>query len=261
MVIGESRVTNMFFNMLDNDAKNNIDNYVNCVCSRDFMIFNSMEQVYSIFGDSVDKFLSSLSSDELLNLRSYTGYNYKNINAILRGNWNYEVNGYLEQSKSIEFRMLASSVNATLDKFEIPNIDFTVFRGTTIDSFSSYGVSNITDLKNLEGKFLYEQGFTSTSILKESSYANKKLDDGRFCNVEIRYLIPSESNDGALLTNSNVSYATNQNEFLLNSGSLIKIIDVKVDENTNSAVLTAILIPKKIYDLEHNRSQKSSKNV
>lgn len=261
MIVGESRVTNMFLNMLNNSTRIIVDEYINSVCSRNFMVLCSMEQVDNVFGGTVNDFLSSLSSDDLLNLRSYTGYNFRNINAILRGNWNYEVNGHLDHNKSYEFRILASNISSIIDKFRIPNIDFTVFRGTTLDSFNAYGINKISDLRSLCGKFLYEQGFTSTSILRDTSYVNKKLDDGRYCNVEIRYLIPSESNDGALLCDNNISYSTNQNEFLINSGSLTKIIKVLVDENTNTAILFGVLVPKKIYDIEYFKKINDSRSM
>ena len=261
MVVGESKVTNMFLRMLGNDVKESIEYYLNDVCSRTFLVMNSMKQVNNVFGNSVDSFLNCLNPSEMLDLRSYTGYNFKNINAILRGNWNYEVNGYLDQNKSLEYRKLASNITSILNKFDTPNIDFITFRGTTLDSFSSYGIYSIADLENLEGKFLYEQGFTSTSILESSSYSNKKLDDGRYCNVSIRYLIPAESTDGALLVDDGMSYSTGQNEFLLNSGSLTKIIDVKVDMNTNTAILTGVLVPKNIYDLDYAKSQSGTKNI
>jgi hypothetical protein len=166
----------------------------------------------------------------------------------------------LTPDKKEEFRKLADSVRKLLDRFNMPKIDFMTFRGTTIDAFSSYGISQLFQLENLKGKFLYDQGFTSTSILEDSCYYGKTLDDGRHCNVEIRYLIPSESNEGALLIDNNMSYAVGQNEFLLNSGSLTKVIDVKIDNNTNTAILTTVLIPKKIYDMDYNRNLDDSKS-
>ena len=261
MLIGESRVTNSILRMLGPEIKNEIDNYINEVCSRDFMIMSSMEQVNNLFRESVDKFLESLSAEDLLNLRTYTGYNYKNINAILRGNWTYDANGSLTEEKSAEFRKLSMAIEEIINKFIMPRVDFVAFRGTTLDSFTNYGISELSQLENLEGKFLYEQAFTSTSILEGTSYYNKILDDGRFCNVGIRYLIPSDSDDGALLTSEDTSYAVGQNEFLLNKASLFKVIDVKVDKNTNTAVLTVVLIPKKIYDKNYNRGRTGSKNV
>lgn len=250
MVVGESKVTNSFLRMLDEDTKYQIDAYISDVCSRNFTVMTSTEQVNNIFGESLNLFLNSLTYEELLSLRSYTGYNFKNINAILRNNWTYEDNGVLNPEINDKYRKLSMEIEKIINKFMMPGINFISFRGTTIGSFSSYGIRELSQLKNLKDKFLYEQGFTSTSILEDSSYFNKKLDDGRFCNIGIRYLIPAESDDGVLINNNETSYSMNQNEFLINKGSLSKVIDVKLDENENSAILTVVLVPKKIYDIK-----------
>lgn len=247
---GESRITNMVLKMLGEETKNNINNYVNEVCSRNFTIMQNIDQVKDTFSTSSENFLNDLTEDELLNLRSYTGYHFWNINAILRNNWNYEVNGALTSEKINTYTELSNSVSNILDRFHSPSINFMTFRGTTIDSFSNYGITDISELITLKDKYIYEQGFTSTSILQDSSYFNKTLDDGRFCNVGIRYLIPAENSDGALLINDDMSYSTNQNEFLLNKGSLSKVVDVKIENNI--AVLTVVLVPKKVYDINYN---------
>ena len=254
MEIGESKITNLVLKMLGSDVRNEIDNYITNVCLRNFSIMGSTEEVREIFDSSIEEFLNNLSEEELLDLRSYTGYNFWNINAVLRNNWRYETNGLLTQEKTREYKEISDVVSNVLTRFNVPDINFMTFRGTTIDAFSSYGINEISELEKLKGKFLYEQAFTSTSILEDSSYFNKILDDGRFCNVGISYMIPAESNDGALLIDNNVSYSANQNEFLLNKGSLSKVIDVSIDENNNTAILTVCLIPKKIYDINYSKN-------
>lgn len=101
----------------------------------------------------------------------------------------------------------------------------------------------------MKDKFIYEEGFTSTSILKDTSYFGKSLETGKNYNVEIKYLISSDSQDGALLMNSNFSYSPNQNEFLINVGSLAKVIDVNVDYENSTASLTVVLVPKKLWNI------------
>lgn len=258
-IIGESRITNSILRMMGEDARSQIDDYISNVCSKNFLVMKSMEQVYDMFGDNFQIFMESLSEEELMDLRSYTGYNFKNINAILRGNWEYDVNGSLTPEKKEEFRKLADSVGNIVSKFNMPNVDFITFRGTTLSSFSSYGISELAQLESLNGKFLYEQGFTSTSILEDSCYFNKKLDTGKNYNVEIRYLISSECNDGALLIDKNTTYSTSQNEFLLNKGALSKVIDVKIDKNTNTAILTVVLVPREVYDLTQKKGEVRNK--
>ncbi len=41
-----------------------------------------------------------------------------------------------------------------------------------------------------------------------------------FCNIEIEYLIPEESNDGITLINDDLSYPKVQSEYLINKSSL-----------------------------------------
>ena len=251
MMIGESKITKMVLNMFDENVIDEINNYVDDVSSRNFVVMNSLDDINNLFIEAVDSFLVSLTEEEMINLRSYTRYNFKNINAILRGNWTYDVNGMLNQSKVNELRSLSLNISDVLSKFKIPAFNFVTFRGTTIKSFYDYGIKNVEDLKYLKGKYLYEQGFISTSLLEDSCYFNKNLETLENYNIKIKYLIPSEFEDGALIMDYNSSYSSNQNEFLLDKGSLSKVVDVVIDGDM--AILTVIFIPRKIYDLNKNR--------
>lgn len=77
----------------------------------------------------MNAFSHELTDIELMDLRSYTGYNFKNINAILRGNWNYEENGLLNQEVEAKYRSLARNIENIIDKFLKPDTNFVVFRG------------------------------------------------------------------------------------------------------------------------------------
>ena len=251
----EYRYTNMFLRMIDDSVGIDVvDNFVDRVYKREFIEMKSMEQANKIFGEEMEKFLSSLKYEELMEVLRYTGYEYKFINATLRGNWNYNEHGKVDDNIRNEFRKTALSIQDVINKFNCPDINFTCFRGTTLDTFSCYGVTNLSELNKLMGQYVYESGFTSTSILFESSYIYKNLDDGRKCNIGIKYLIPEESNDGALLASNNISYAANQNEFLLNSGALSKVVDISIDEINNTAMLTMVLIPKRVYELNYEKN-------
>lgn len=253
MLVGQSKIVRMVLNMLGGEIRNDIDNYVNDVCSRDFVVMKSIDDINSLFRDSNELFLSCLSQEELINLRSYTGYNFKNINAVLRGNWTYDVNGKLDQDRIVEYQKLSNSISNILSKYNMHSFNFVTFRGTTLKSFSSYGINTLKDLKNLEGNFLYEQGFISTSLLEDSCYFNKKLETLENYNIKIKYLIPSESSDGALINDYETSFSTNQNEFLLDKSSLSKVIDVVINED--SAILTVVLVPKMVYDKNKSMSR------
>lgn len=157
----------------------------------------------------MNAFSHELTDIELMDLRSYTGYNFKNINAILRGNWNYEENGLLNQEVEAKYRSLARNIENITDKFPKLDTNFVVFRGVEANYFSKYGITSLNELASMKDKFIYEEGFTSTSILKDTSYFGKSLETGKNYNVEIKYLISSDSQDGALLMNSNFSYSPN----------------------------------------------------
>ena len=116
------------------------------------------------------------------------------------------------------------------------------------------------ELENLRGKFLYEQGFTSASIIENSSYFNRNFNDGKKYNIEVRYLISSECEDGLLLVNKDTSHYSDENEYLIDKGSLSKVIDVKIDKERDIAIITVVLIPKKIYDREYCQDKTNSKS-
>ena len=259
-VIGESRITNSILRMMGEESRKEIDNYLEHMSSKDFLIVNSMEMINNIFGESIDNFLMSLSEEELMDLRTWSSYNFSNINAILRNNWTYEKNGLLTEDKKNELRELAGRISRIFAKYNSPQVDFIAFRGTTIGSFKDYGITDLSQLENLEGKFLYEQGFTSASMMESSCYFKRDFNDGKKYNVEVRYLVSSECEEGALLVNRDTSHYSDENEYLMDKGSLSKVIDVKVDKDNDVAVITVVLIPRKIYDKEYRQDKISSKS-
>lgn len=259
-VIGESRVTNSILRMMGEESRKEIDNYLEHISAKDFLIINSMELLSNIFGKSIDDFLISLSEDELMDLRTWTSYNFSNINAILRNTWTYEVNGLLTEEKKNQLRELTDRISKIFTKYNNPQIDFIAFRGTTIGSFKDYGITDLQELENLEGKFLYEQGFTSASIIESSCYFKKDFNDLKKYNIEVRYLVSSECNDGVLLVNNDTSHYLGESEYLMDKGSLSKVINVKVDKDNDTAIMTVVLIPKKIYDREYRQDKITSKS-
>lgn len=252
------RKLRILLRLLGKEKIDEIESYVNDIPLDDFCEFHSREQVLGLFSEKINDFRYQLTDIELMDLRSYTGYNFKNINAILRGNWNYEENGLLNQEVGAKYRSLARNIENIIDKFPKPDTNFVVFRGVEVNYFSKYGITSLNELASMKDKFIYEEGFTSTSILKDTSYFSKSLETGKNYNVEIKYLISSDSQDGALLMNSNFSYSPNQNEFLINAGSLSKVIDVNVDYENFTASLTVVLVPKKlwnIYEVNNTKEQ------
>ena len=100
----------------------------------------------------------------------------------------------------------------------------------------------------MEGKYFYDSGFTSTSLVRKSSLYNTEAFQIGKRNIEIEYLIPEECRDGALLLDEFTSHYKAENEYIINSGSLIRILSVDIDKENNTAFLRAILVPKKVWD-------------
>ena len=97
-------------------------------------------------------------------------------------------------------------------------------------------------------------------MMESSCYFKKDFNDGKKYNVEVRYLVSSECEEGALLVNRDTSHYSDENEYLMDKGSLSKVIDVKVDKDNDVAVITVVLIPRKIYDKEYRQNKTCSKS-
>ena len=81
--------------------------------------------------------------------------------------------------------------------------------------------------------------------------------------AKIEYLIPEEANDGIPLIDDNLSYSKVQNEYLINKGSLSKIVDIKISPDGNLAYIKTVLIPQKMWNIIYNKSDSldSSKTI
>ncbi len=246
---GRSRTTDMVLRFLDRNTKDTMESYVQDAKYKKYLSIKSKDDLNRLFKSNTLLFLSSLSEEELLTLRSYTGTDHANINAILRNNWTYEKNGYLDDSIKMKYKRLSYEISKILRKFPPLDNDFIAYRGTTINSFSKYGINTIEDLKHMMGKYIYEEGFTSTSLIESDCYFNKDFKDGNKYNIKIRYLISPECNEGALLSNTELSYYSGkESEYLISNNSLSKVVDVQI--NGDTAVLTVVLIPEKVWNLE-----------
>lgn len=247
---GESRNTNLVLRLIK-DRQVPIKNFITRVMREPFYSFQREEEVNHLFSTSTMDFLHHLSEEELLDLRQYTGYQYKQLNALLRNNWSYEEHGLLSDEQKDKYEQLSESIRHILDKYISPEINFITYRGVSLSAFSKYGITSLSDLEYMKGKYMYEEGFTSTSILQKTSYFNQHLETGIDYNIEIQYFISKNTREGALLSSENMSYSPSQNEYLLNAGSLTKIVDVEIKKETNQATLKAIVVPKKVWDLTY----------
>lgn len=234
---GKSRDTHLLSKYLDQNTKDEIDLLL-------------MEVAVSTnktpdFLEDIDEFYKETTHVDIEDIRRYTGYDYKFINAVLRDNWNYHENGKKTEEKTKELRELSDRISGLIGKFASTKSQFKTYRGTTLNEFKKYGVESLEDLLCLGGQFLYETGFTSTSLEEETSYFKKKIHEEE-CNIEVIYIIPKGSNDGIPLLTDQLSYSKNLNEYLLDRCTLSKVLGVRIEGNT--AVITTVLIPKHIWD-------------
>lgn len=245
---GTSWSTRYILRSLNKDQKEEILSYINNVNEEEYLEFSNEQQVYDLLEDIVRSYIESLTLNELSDLRFYTGYDFRNINNTMREKWLYEENGVLTKEKKNKFQKLGKSIYRIINKFPSLNIPIKAYRGVTLRAFRDYNIQSIEDLIHMEGKYIYESGFTSTSLLRSESYFNKDINNQGICNIEIEYYISEKCQDGAVLLSDVLSYSKNQMEYVINSGSLTKIAEVIVDKENNKALIKAILIPKQLWD-------------
>lgn len=251
----QNKITNSVLRLIGEDTMDGVEEYTDDVLDRSYKTFKSLEEAKSFFDSIVAGFYSNSNLDDIEIIRYYTGPSFKEINAVLRNNWNYEINGLLTEDKKNEFLRVARSLSDSMNKAssELPS-NIKVYRGVTLESFKDYGVNSIEDLKSMVGQYFYERGFTSTSLLRDSSSFSSNSDHWKDYNIEIEYLIPSEFSEGLPLITKDLSYSSIGHEFLINAGSLSKIVDVIIEGNT--AYLTAVFVPKKVWDKTYESGYK-----
>ena len=197
------------------------------------------------FTEEIEQFENSVSLDDLQIMKSYTGFDFKWINAILRNNWNYEEHGLKTEEKVRKWQTIGEKISSLIDMFPSTQESFMTYRGTTIREFYQYGIHTLEELNALKGKYLYEKAFTSTSLEEDNSYFGKEI-RGEIPNIEVKYIIPSNSQDGIPLLSSDLNYYLPRKEYVLNKDALSKVLDVEVKENT--AHISVLLIPKRIWN-------------
>ena len=234
---GLSYDTKLLNKYLDKDTKDEID-----LLLLEVSVSNNKTPDFT---EAINEFYKETTSFDIDDIRRYTGYDYKHINAVLRDNWTYETNGLKTEKKTKEMKELSNRISKLINMFSKTPSQFRTYRGTTLKEFKKYGIETLEDLLCLTNHYLYDSGFTSTSLEEETCYFKKRINE-EFCNIEIIYIIPKNSNDGIPLLTEQLSYSTNLNEYLLDRCTLSKVLGVKIEGNT--AVITTVLIPKHIWD-------------
>ena len=212
--------------------------------------FKNYEYINPNFTEEIVTSNNNFSQNELMSIRNYTGYNFKRINAILRNNWNYHEHGKRDKNVIDNLIEDISTIDKIFSKSPPAKKTFITYRGTDINGFKKYNIMSINDLEFIKGKYLYEAGYTSTSLSEETSYFGKTIMD-KFMNIEIKYIIIPNSQDGIPLITDDLSYSKDQQEYLINRSSLSKVVDVKI--NNETAIITAVLIPKKVWNKQDNK--------
>jgi len=199
--------------------------------------------------EAIDKKETTLEDIEAVRL--YTGKTFSAINSILKGTWDYDINGELTLERKEYYESIIKDIKSVFARMrELPN-NIVTYRGSNIREFKNFGVSSLSDLVCLKGEYIYKSDFTSTALLRDRSFFdNSKVEFGGTRDIEIQFLIPKESNDGIPIVGADMSYSLGQTEYLINSGSLIKIVDVILNEDESKAFIKAVYIPKKVYDRE-----------
>lgn len=253
MLKSSNYVTNLYLKEIEKE-KISLDMFVSDTQNRNFISFNRLDNLSSIFSDNFD----GLNYDDLSNLREYTGYKYKKINSILRGIVVSNEIGLITSSEKEELSSLATSISKIIEKHSQLPSDISVYRGVTIEQFKQYGIHSLDELVKLKGEFMYEPSFTSTSLLRDESFFKKESDYHDKCNIEIEYLIPEESNCGMPLIGYDMSYSTGQYEYLIDKGTVTKVLDVSYDEE-GLAHIKAMHIPKKVWNKSYSDTEEITK--
>lgn len=240
------------FKFIDDAKREDIDEYVLTCLSHDYHRFSSPIEA--------EMFLNRpgyLTYDEVSHIREYSGYNFKHLNQALRGKWNYEENG--DYSRLDKFLNNATKIKKIIEKYPTAGESFVAYRGVNLFYFKDYGIDSMEDLSAMEGKFLLDRGFVSTSVLERNCFFKKENDFGFDFNIKIEYLIGEDFRDGMYIGNNpNLSYSPEQYEFLINAHNIAKVVKVNVGED-NTAKLTAVVVPKSIYDDYYKKSSQSTK--
>ncbi len=227
-----------YFRLMGDTKVQAIDDFISTCSGREYFSARTIDDISSInTGD--------IGNDCMEILRLYSGFNFWNINNVLRGRWNYAENGNI--SRKAEFESLARDLVSIIDNNQHSIGDVMAYRGVSLDYFRDYGVESLNDLESLKGQFLLDRGVVSTSLVQDKSFFKRENELGLNYNVKIAYMVPREFGDGVYLGGYDTSYYREECEYLINSSNIAKVLDVSVSTD-DTAVVRALLIPKRVYD-------------
>lgn len=228
-----------------------VNNYINEVIKREYRVFKNEDEIVDYFNDYMNELYKRVSFKEMKDFYLYTGYSFRNINAVFRGNWNYHYNGSKDNISN--YKDICDRIENVFTKLPPVPGNIKVFRGVDIEPFREYGINSIKELPNIKGKCIVEEGLTSTSLIESKCFHNQEIEYHSKCNILIEYYVPEECDDAIALLTGDLSSAEAQEEVLFAPSSLVKVVDVKINEDGTEATLKAIYIPVRIWD--PNRKQ------
>ena len=246
-MVGTNKTVEQTLRYMTPDDRENLEYFCASKLSEDYQILDNESKRQALLEEA------TLTQDEKETLLNYSGFNYKHINAALRNNWNYELNG--NSANQEEYRKIGFSIVELIRQKKTGlKENIITYRGVDLSYFKDYGITSLDELQSLEGNFLLDSGLVSTSLEEKTSYFKKENDLGLNYNIKIEYMVPQEFKDGIYLT-GNASYNPEQQEFLINASNLSKVNSVTINPD-NTAVIKTTLIPKEIYDSYYRENKK-----
>ena len=251
MVSSSDKYTSMILNIVESyqgkEQLEFIESFCDFVLDRSFIEFQNEEDIFAVFNDYMRELCSNIKYYDREIIKEYTGTLFRDVNAVLRNNWDYEMNGRCTKEREKDALEIANDMQEIFyNSGSYLPADIKVYRGVSISAFKKFGVRKLEDLVFLKGQYVFDSGFTSTSIIRGRSFFDRSLGFHDTCNIEIEYLVPIESNDGLPLITNSLTYSPVQTEFLINKGSLSKIVDVDIIDG--KAYIKAIHIPQRVWD-------------
>ena len=212
--------------------------------------------------DTFDDFLSAnpgyeekthqaITPDERAALQDYSGYGFVEINSVARGFWNYEKMGKKTPEREEAIKDKARRIISAINKAPAPEKDFITYRGTNLEGFRGYKINSLQDLEKMKGQFMLEEGFTSSALKRENSFADRKEESlwvGK-SDIEIHYHIPAGADGLLALTSTSLSLSTGHTEVLMDHDMLEYFTDVNFTED-GRAIMDAIMIPLSVHGIK-----------
>lgn len=241
--IGDNKYTSYFKKMLKGDMIDSINNYISDVACRSYTSIPSENDISNYVSTQALYY----GECEIIR-RATAGVYNKEYNDMLRGK--SAINATLRN----EIEDISSVIKRKSSKVD----NIVVYRGVPIRYFNDYGIQNVKDLKNM-GQFIIDPAFVSTSLLKDRCYYGRTSETGEVYNVLLEYYIPKEFDEGIYLEGYDLTYYSNEKEYLINKSQVGFIGDIDIDEVNNTAVISVVMVPSKVYTYGYDKQKSSSR--